>query len=74
MKGESESVQRNYQVVGMTRAAPPTVIAEVDGEDPYDTLETAADWVGCRAALQPGGLFDYFSQAEKQVLRRGLRR
>ena len=74
MKGESESVERNYQVVGLTKAAPPTVIVEVDGEDPHDTGESAAAWVGNRAALRPGGLFDYFSPAEKQVLKRGLHR
>ena len=70
---ESESVQRNYEVVGMVRATPQTVVIRVDGEDAYDTGETAADWVGDRAALQPGGWFDYFSPGEKKILRRGLR-
>lgn len=65
-----DDVERNYQIVGLTRRRC-TVITDT-GDGPEDTGITAADWVGDRAALRPGGLFDYFDTAEQQILRRGL--
>ena len=44
------------------------------GDGPEDTGITAREWVGDRAALRTGGLFDYFDVAEQQILRGGLPR
>jgi hypothetical protein len=65
-------VPRNYKIVGLTRRK--TVIIEVEGGPAEDSGTTATAWVGDRAALQPGGVFDYFTPKEKQFLREGLRR
>lgn len=69
---KTEPVQRNYQVVDLSARG--TVVIEVDFQEPEDTGETAAQWVGNRAALRPGGFFDYFNEGEKVILRRGLHR
>lgn len=68
---KKEQVQRNYQVVDLSARG--TVVIEVDFQEPEDTNETAAQWVGDRAALRRGGFFDYFSEEEKTILRQGLR-
>ena len=67
-----DDVERNYKIVGLTRRRS-TVITDA-GDGPEDSGITARDWVGNRAALRSGGLFDYFDAEEQRVLRGGLPR
>lgn len=67
-----DDVERNYQIVGLTRRRC-TVITDT-GDGPEDSGISAKDWVGNRAALRPGGLFGYFDGDEQKILRRGLPR
>ena len=67
----AESIERNYEIVGLTREG--TLVIRFGDGEPKDSGVAAKAWVGGREALRPGGTFDYFTDAEKMILRRGLR-
>lgn len=61
--------ERSYRIVGLSPAV--TLIIEIEGER-RDTNETAPEWVELED-LKPGKVFDYYTRAEKVILRRGHR-
>jgi hypothetical protein len=74
-------MERSYEVVGLAKRDDRlTVLILKDGEsEPVDTDETPFEWIGNPAELEDGdedgdgaGLFCYFSDEEKKILRRGF--
>jgi hypothetical protein len=69
----SAEVERAYRVVGICRAGPaPTVIIQVNEDDPLDTGETPTEWVGDPSQLKRGRFFSYFDAEERAILERGF--